>query len=115
MGDHTQYLATLQASGYGTRHINDGMINSGHQITRILMCGGGTKNPYWLRGRHRLRDSMVRSGASLAARPQTKTFDGAKYAVYLQLYHDMLRISASMHAWPKPSPSKPDNPIVPRK
>jgi ribulose kinase len=25
------------------------MNAAGHQIERIVMCGGGTKNPYWLR------------------------------------------------------------------
>lgn len=43
------YLATLQALAYGTRHIIERMNASGHQIERIVMCGGGTKNPYWLR------------------------------------------------------------------
>lgn len=43
------YLATLQALAYGTRHIVESMNAAGHRIERILMCGGGTKNPYWLR------------------------------------------------------------------
>jgi FGGY-family pentulose kinase len=43
------YLATLQALAYGTRHIVESMNAAGHDITRIVMCGGGTKNPYWLR------------------------------------------------------------------
>ena len=43
------YLATLQAIAYGTRHIIESLNASGHQIERIIMCGGGTKNPYWLR------------------------------------------------------------------
>jgi FGGY-family pentulose kinase len=43
------YLATLQALAYGTRHIIERMNASGHTIERIVMCGGGTKNPYWLR------------------------------------------------------------------
>ena len=43
------YLATLQAVAYGTRHIIESMNDAGHQISRIVMCGGGTKNPYWLR------------------------------------------------------------------
>ena len=43
------YLATLQALAYGTRHIIESMNAAGHQITRIVMCGGGTKNPSWLR------------------------------------------------------------------
>ncbi len=43
------YLATLQALAYGTRHIIERMNAAGHRIERIVMCGGGTKNPYWLR------------------------------------------------------------------
>lgn len=43
------YLATLQALAYGTRHIIESMNAAGHRIERIVMCGGGTKNPYWLR------------------------------------------------------------------
>lgn len=43
------YLATLQAIAYGTRHIIDTMNQSGHHITRLMICGGATKNPLWLR------------------------------------------------------------------
>lgn len=43
------YLAAIQSVSYGTRHIIEAMNNAGHQITRIHMCGGGTKNPLWLR------------------------------------------------------------------
>ena len=43
------YLATLQALAYGTRHIVEAMNAAGHRIERIVMCGGGTKNPLLLR------------------------------------------------------------------
>lgn len=43
------YLATLQAIAYGTRHIIESMRASGHEVSRIMMCGGATKNPLWLR------------------------------------------------------------------
>ena len=43
------YLATLQAIAYGTRHIIEAMRAAGHQVSRIMMCGGATKNPLWLR------------------------------------------------------------------
>ncbi|TLV10585.1 FGGY-family carbohydrate kinase [Klebsiella indica] len=43
------YLATLQAIAYGTRHIIDAMRAAGHDVSRIMMCGGATKNPLWLR------------------------------------------------------------------
>jgi FGGY-family pentulose kinase len=44
-----RYLAALQAIAYGTRHIIDVMTESGHQINTLIVCGGATKNPLWLR------------------------------------------------------------------
>ena len=128
------YLATLQALAYGTRHIIESMNAAGHKIERILMCGGGTKNPYWLRENadatgceiHLVSEEdavtlgaallgavacgaftslpgaaekMVRPGGSVAARPQTKAFHDAKYAIYLQLYQDMERYRSAMAGW----------------
>ncbi|MDE9483543.1 FGGY-family carbohydrate kinase [Xenorhabdus bovienii] len=43
------YLATLQSIAYGTRHIIDTLIKAGHQIDRLVICGGATKNALWLR------------------------------------------------------------------
>lgn len=43
------YLATIQAIAHGTRHIIDEMNEAGFAITLILACGGGTKNPLFLR------------------------------------------------------------------
>ncbi|WP_413282768.1 FGGY-family carbohydrate kinase [Vibrio sp. MA40-2] len=43
------YLAAIQSIAYGTRHIIQEMGNNGHHIKQINMCGGGTKNPIWLR------------------------------------------------------------------
>lgn len=43
------YLATLQAVAFGTRHIIETMNQRGHGIKRIHICGGGTKNPLFLR------------------------------------------------------------------
>ncbi|MGR5142039.1 FGGY-family carbohydrate kinase [Photobacterium sp. DNB23_23_1] len=43
------YLSAIQSVAYGTRHIIDTMVEHGHQINEIHMCGGGTKNPIWLR------------------------------------------------------------------
>ncbi|XP_044271112.1 FGGY carbohydrate kinase domain-containing protein [Tribolium madens] len=38
------YLATVQALAYGTRHILESLIKSGHSIKSILICGGLSKN-----------------------------------------------------------------------
>jgi len=44
-----QYLAAIQAVAYGTRHIIEQMNRRGYQIDTILACGGGTRNPVFLR------------------------------------------------------------------
>ena len=44
-----RYLATVQAVAYGTRDIIEAMNQSGYQIDTLLVTGGGTKNPMWLR------------------------------------------------------------------
>src|SRR5207302_2172867 len=43
------YLATIQAIAHGTRHIVATMNAHGYRIDTILACGGGTKNPVFLR------------------------------------------------------------------
>src|SRR5690606_12295992 len=43
------YLATIQAIAHGTRHIVDEMNAQGYRIGTIFACGGGTKNPVFLR------------------------------------------------------------------
>ncbi|HEY0256533.1 MAG TPA: FGGY-family carbohydrate kinase [Candidatus Methylacidiphilales bacterium] len=44
-----RYLAAIQAVAYGTRHILEEMNSRGYQINILLACGGGTKNPVFLR------------------------------------------------------------------
>jgi FGGY-family pentulose kinase len=43
------YLATIQGIAYGTRHIIEAMNEKGYHIDTIMACGGGTKNPVYLR------------------------------------------------------------------
>ncbi len=43
------YLATVQAIAHGTRHIIDTMNAEGYQINTIFICGGGSKNPVFIR------------------------------------------------------------------
>jgi FGGY-family pentulose kinase len=44
-----QYLAAIQAVAYGTRHIVEEMNRQGYAIDTLFICGGGTKNPVFLR------------------------------------------------------------------
>ena len=44
-----QYLAAIQAVAYGTRHILEEMNKKGYAISTLFICGGGTKNPLFLR------------------------------------------------------------------
>lgn len=43
------YLATIQAVAHGTRHILDTLNAKGYAIRMLFICGGGTKNPVFLR------------------------------------------------------------------
>ncbi|MBL6945115.1 MAG: FGGY-family carbohydrate kinase [Rhodospirillales bacterium] len=43
------YLATIQAVAHGTRHIIQSMNDAGYAIDTVFACGGGTKNPVFLR------------------------------------------------------------------
>ncbi len=43
-----EYLATIQAVAYGTRHIIEQMNRKGFSIWHVMACGGGTKNPVFL-------------------------------------------------------------------
>ncbi len=43
------YLATIQAIAHGTRHIIDVLNENGYRIDTMFACGGGTKNPLFLR------------------------------------------------------------------
>lgn len=44
-----RYLATVQAIAHGTRHIIAALNQNGYRIDTIIACGGGTKNPLFLR------------------------------------------------------------------
>ncbi|MBG5938095.1 FGGY-family carbohydrate kinase [Proteus mirabilis] len=83
------YLATLQSIAYGTRHIIDTLEDAGHQINRLVMCGGATKNPLWLReyanatGREihlAQEEDAVNLGAALLGAVACKAFDNFSQA-----------------------------------
>ncbi|KAL0966274.1 hypothetical protein UPYG_G00293240 [Umbra pygmaea] len=42
------YLATVQALALGTRHILEAMMQAGHDITTLFLCGGLSKNPLYV-------------------------------------------------------------------
>ena len=44
----TQYLATVQALCYGTRHILDQLESHGHPASSVAVCGGLAKSPLFL-------------------------------------------------------------------
>lgn len=44
-----QYLATIQAIAYGTRHIIEAVNEQGYRIDTLVVTGGGSKNPLFLR------------------------------------------------------------------
>ena len=44
-----EYLATMQAIAYGTRHILEAFAAEGAEIDTIVACGGLTRNPVFLR------------------------------------------------------------------
>ncbi|HEX3776054.1 MAG TPA: FGGY-family carbohydrate kinase [Polyangiaceae bacterium] len=44
-----EYLATIQAIAHGTRHIIDAMNDSGYRISTVIVTGGDSKNPVFLR------------------------------------------------------------------
>jgi len=44
-----RYLAAIQAVAYGTRHILEEMNAGGYKLRELLVCGGGAKNPVFLR------------------------------------------------------------------
>lgn len=43
------YLAAIQAVAHGTRHIIETLNQNGYRIELVLACGGGTRNPVFLR------------------------------------------------------------------
>ncbi|GAA4434596.1 FGGY-family carbohydrate kinase [Bremerella cremea] len=67
------YLATIQAIAYGTRHIIEVMNEKGYQIDTILACGGGTKNPVFLREHADITGCRV----VLPAEPESVLLGGA--------------------------------------
>ncbi len=48
--DHARrYLAAVQGVAYGTRHIIEALNAQGYAVDTLITCGGGTRNPVFLR------------------------------------------------------------------
>lgn len=117
-----RYLAALQTVAYGTRHILEVLAENGCAVKKIRMCGGGTKNPLWLREHANITgvaieiisepESMLLGSAILAAFA-AKSFATLKEAMQqmstvqnsiepdpaLTSYHDKkYRVFREMHA-----------------
>ncbi len=95
------YLATLQALAYGTRHIVERMNACGHRIDRVVLCGGGAKNPLLLQETANAlgcavhlvaEDEAMTLGAALLA----ATACGA-FATLAQAAAAMVRAGACIH------------------
>ena len=85
-----KYLAAIQSVAYGTRHIIEELNKKGHQIEEIHICGGGTKNPVWLREHADItgcemvltkEPEAVLLGSAILAAAASKTFPSVQEAM----------------------------------
>jgi len=87
------YLATIQAIAYGTREIIEVMNRQGYAIDTVLMTGGGSKNPVFL------REHADATGCRLVLpdEPEAVLLGAAILgAVAGQVYHDVPAAMAAM-------------------
>lgn len=78
---HTRYhifRAILEATAYGTRNIIETFADSHVPITRIIACGGGTKNALWMQ--------ILSDVTGLAIETLEETEAGSKGAAILAAY-----------------------------
>ena len=57
-----QYLATVQALCYGTRHILEQLDKHGHPVTSVAVCGGLAKSPLFLQTQADVLGKQVMGG-----------------------------------------------------
>lgn len=89
------YLAAIQAVAYGTRHILEEMNKKGYRIDTLLACGGGTKNPVFLREHADITDCRV----VLPKEPEAVLLGSAVLgAVAAQKFPGVLPAMAAMNA-----------------
>ncbi|MEO7888399.1 MAG: FGGY-family carbohydrate kinase, partial [Vicinamibacterales bacterium] len=90
-----KYLAAIQAVAYGTRHIIDEMNGRGYKIDTLLACGGGTKNPVFLRE----HADITRCRIVLPKEPEAVLLGSAVLgAVAARRYDSVLSAMAAMNA-----------------
>lgn len=70
------YLATVQAVAHGTRHIIETLNGHGYRIDTVYACGGGTKNPLFVREHADITGCRV----VLPAEPEAVLLGGAVLA-----------------------------------
>jgi FGGY-family pentulose kinase len=89
-----QYLATIQAIAYGARHIIEEMNRHEYRIDTIFACGGGTKNPVFLREHADIAGCRL----VLPEEPEAVLLGGAILgAVAAGAYPDVLSAMAAMN------------------
>lgn len=92
------YLAAIQAVAHGTRHILDEMNRKGYRIDTLLACGGGTKNPVFLREHADITGCKI----VLPKEPEAVLLGSAVLgAVAAQKYSGVLPAMAAMNATDK--------------
>ncbi len=89
------YLAAIQAIALGTRHIIAEMNAQGYRIDTLFACGGGTKNPVFLREHADITGCRL----ALPGEPEAVLLGSAVLgAVASGVYGDIPRAMAAMNA-----------------
>lgn len=90
------YLATIQAIACGTRHIVEEMNRRGYRIDTLFVCGGGTKNPLFLREHADITDCRLvvprEPEAVLLGSAVLGAVASGRYASILQAMNAMNRV-----------------------